>query len=387
MRQILRNLKRRKLRTALTVGGIMIGVFALTVMGAMSEKLTKLVEGGEDYYKGKVIVSDATSGGIFGGAPMTIDKREELAKVDGVKYVSPEVGLLFSDETGVSFGVPPLITSFDPGVVPYESFGMEIAKGRMLTADDRGKTVLGSDQTATLKTKVGDTVKIRDRDFEVVGILEKTLSTPDTTAFLSLADAQEISHATLPEAFQKAVPADKIVSDFAVYLTDPDQSGAMVAAIEEKVEGVKAFDEAYFKKQISQGTAIFNLIILSGALIAIIVGGFSIMNTLTFAVIERTREIGIKKAVGARSSRILKEFMLEAAVIGVIGGVVGIALGWLMAAAINFGSREDGLVLFLVTPSLIIKVFIFSVAISVIAGFFPARRASKLNPVEALRYE
>jgi putative ABC transport system permease protein len=111
------------------------------------------------------------------------------------------------------------------------------------------------------------------------------------------------------------------------------------------------------------------------------------MNTLTFSVIERTREIGIKKAVGARSGRILKEFLLEAAVIGVIGGLVGIGLGAVMAWGINESSRDSGLLLFQLTPRLLVAVFVFSIVISVLAGFFPARRASKLNPVEALRYE
>lgn len=387
MRQILRNLKRRKLRTVLTIGGIVIGVFALTVMGAMSEKLTKLVKGGEDYYGTKVLVVDSQSSAFYGGAPMNMEKRQDIAKVEGVKYVSPDVGLLLSQDTGVTFGTPQMITSYDPDTAPYESFKMATTKGRMVTNDDRGKVVLGADLVKSLKTDVGKTVKLRNKDFEIVGLLEKTLTAPDNSAIVSLADAQNLTHETLPDAFKATIKPETIVSDFAVYLNDPGQGEEIAKRIQDQVSGVKAYGPSFFKKQISQGTAIFNLIILSGALIAIIVGGFSIMNTLTFAVIERTREIGIKKAVGARASRILREFLLEAAVIGIIGGIVGIGLGALMAVAINIGSRSSGIVLFLVTPRLIVEVFAFAIAISVIAGFFPARRASKLNPVEALRYE
>ena len=388
MRLILRNLLRRKMRTVLTVGGIVIGVFALTVMGAMSEKLTKLVQGGELYYGTKVLVVDGTSSAFFGGAPMTLDKKDEIAKVAGVKFVSPDIGLSLSDDvSGVSFGPPASISSYSPDTAPYESFKLKAAKGRLINADDRGKVVLGSDLVDQLKGELGKTIAIRGRDFEVVGILEKTLTAPDNTAAISFHDAQELLHATLPEAFQKTIPADKVVSQYAVYLNDVDKGTEVAKVIQDQVKGVKTFDPSFFKKQISQGTAIFNLIILSGALIAIIVGGFSIMNTLTFSVIERTREIGIKKAVGARSSRILREFLLEAAAIGVIGGVVGIGLGTIMTIAINAGSRSSGLVLFLVTPKLVAGVFAFSVVISVVAGFFPARRAAKLNPVEALRYE
>jgi putative ABC transport system permease protein len=387
MKLILRNLLRRKLRTVLTIGGIVIGVFALTVMGAMSEKLTQLVKGGERYYETKVIVVDGQSSAFFGGAPMTIDKRAEIEKVDGVKYVSPDVSLMLDDEATVSFGSPPMIVSNDSAASEFEAFKIAAAKGRLLTGDDRGKVVLGADLVENLKTDVGQTIKLRDRDFEVVGIMEKTLTAPDSAAVVSLIDAQELVHATLPDAFKASITPDKIVSDFAVYLDDIAQGEEIATRIQDQVNGVKAYGPSFFSKQIGQSMAIFNLIILSGALIAIIVGGFSIMNTLTFSVIERTREIGIKKAVGARGSRILKEFLLEAAAIGVIGGLIGIGLGTLMTIAINAGSRASGLVLFLVTPTLVIEVFIFSVVISVIAGFFPSRRASKLNPVEALRYE
>lgn len=384
---IFRNFFRRKLRTTLTIGGIVIGVFALTVMGAMSEKLSKLVKGGEEYYATKVLVVDESAQIFFGGAPMTMDRRAEIENVEGVTYVSPDVSITLKEDAAAMFGPPAMIISMDLDADPYESFDLTVAKGRQLTAEDRGKVVLGSDLIDQLETNLGQTVKMRDRDFEVVGILEKTLTAPDTSALVSLRDAQEIVHATLPEAFRASIPPEKIVSDFAVYLEDISKGEAVAKRIADTVDGVKAYDPSFFKKQISQGTAIFNLIILSGALIAIIVGGFSIMNTLTFAVIERTREIGIKKAVGARSSRILKEFLLEAAAIGVIGGLVGLGLGTLMTLAINASSAESGLVLFLVTPRLALGVFVFAIVISVIAGFFPARRAAKLNPVEALRYE
>ncbi len=387
MRLILRNLLRRKLRTVLTVGGIVIGVFALTVMGAMSEKLTRLVKGGEDYYNTKVLVVEARASAFYGGSPLTIGKKADIEKVEGVTYASPDVSMLLNEEAGVSFGMPSMIVSYDAESTKYESFKIKAAKGRLLNADDRGKTVVGSDLVEILKTDVGQTVQLRGRDFEVVGILEKTLTAPDNSALIPLKDAQELMHSTLPETFQKSIAADQLVSDFAVYLTDISKAEDVAKTIQEQVSGVKAYGPSFFKKQISQGTAIFNLIILSGALIAIIVGGFSIMNTLTFSVIERTREIGIKKAVGARSSRILREFLAEAAAIGVIGGIIGIALGTAMAWLINTGSKASGLVLFLVTPQLVAEIFLFSVVISIVAGFFPARRASKLNPVEALRYE
>lgn len=387
MKLIIRNLLRRKVRTLLTIGGIVIGVFALTVMGAMSQKLSKLVKGGEEYYGTKVLVVDGQSSVFFGGAPLMIEKRGEIEKIEGVKFVSPNAELLLDQDTVATFGPPTMIVAYDPDAEPYESFKLKPTKGRMIETSDQGKVVLGSDLVNTFKTDIGKTIKLREREFEVVGILEKTLTAPDTSAVVSLHDSQELLFATLPDAFKQTLKPESIASNFAVYLDDISQGEEIAKRIQERVNGVKAYGPSFFDKQIGQSMAIFNLIILSGALIAIIVGGFSIMNTLTFAVIERTREIGIKKAVGARSGRILREFLMEAAAIGVIGGIIGIIAGSLMTAAINASSRGSGLVLFLVTPQLIFGVFIFAIVISVIAGFFPARRASKLHPVEALRYE
>src|SRR3989338_8742659 len=122
MTHIFRNLLRRKVRSLLTILGIVIGVFALTVMGAMSEKLSLLVKGGEDYYKTKVIVLDANSSAFIGGAPLTIDKQSDIQKVEGVTYASPNVALLLDEETGVSFGMPSMIASNDDQARQYETF-------------------------------------------------------------------------------------------------------------------------------------------------------------------------------------------------------------------------------------------------------------------------
>lgn len=387
MRLIIRNILRRKTRAILTIGGIVIGVFALTVMGAMSEKLSLLVKGGVDYYSTKVTVVDGTSNAFGVGIPISLDKIAEIAKVEGVKYVSPSVGLLLDDEVMVSFGVPPMIYGDDPNVGQYESLHYDAIQGRLLTADDRGKAVVGSDLVTSIDAGVGKTIKLRGRDFEVVGILEKTLTAPDNSVMVSLPDAQELFMKTLPEVYAKSLEASKVASSFAVYLDDVKEGETVAKRIQEQVPNVKAYGPSFFKKQVGQATQIFSLIILSSALIAIVVGGLSIMNTLTFAVIERTREIGIKKAVGARAGRILREFIAEATTMGVIGGLVGIGLGVLAVLGINAGSQSKGLMLFLVTPRLLGGVFAFAILISIVAGYFPARRASRLNPVEALRYE
>lgn len=387
MPQILRNILRRKIRAVLTIAGIVIGVFALTVMGAMAEKLNKLVQGGLDYYENKVTVSEKTGSAFGFGNPISTDKIADIEKIAGVAYVSPSISLLLSDDVGASFGVPPMIVTDDQKAAPLESIKLKATRGRLLDPADRGKTVVGADLVDQLDAAVGKTVKLRERDFAVVGILEKTLTAPDTSALINLADGQELYLKTIPDVYAQSLDATKIATNFAVYLKDPSHGDAIAKEIEEKIPNVKAYGPSFFREQVGQFTKIFNAIILSSALIAIIVGGLSIMNTLIFAVIERTREIGIKKAIGARSSRVLREFLAEALVIGALGGIIGILLGFGTVSAFNAAMEKSGVIIFLITPELLAQIFAFAIAISLIAGFYPAWRASRLNPVEALRYE
>ena len=123
---------------------------------------------------------------------------------------------------------------------------------------------------------------------------------------------------------------------------------------------------------------------MSGAaLLALVVGGLSVINTMLMAVTERVREIGLKKAVGAHVSHILREYLLESVMIGLIGGAIGLLLGWSVTSLINLGSPNTAL--FLVTWRLVILSLVFSVGLGAVAGIIPALRASRMDPVRALR--
>ena len=138
---------------------------------------------------------------------------------------------------------------------------------------------------------------------------------------------------------------------------------------------------------IRQAMAIFQAIVLSGSLLAAIVGGLSVVNTMIMSVRERTREIGLKKAVGASDGAIIGEYLLEAAMIGLLGGIFGILLGFILAQVLNaaFFEALSGASLFLVTPRLVALTMAFAVAIGGVAGLYPAWSASRLDPVQALR--
>ncbi len=133
-------------------------------------------------------------------------------------------------------------------------------------------------------------------------------------------------------------------------------------------------------------TRIFDEIVFGAALVALLISALSIVNTMTIAVTERTREIGIRKAIGAGDGDILREFLGEAATIGLVGGVLGIAGGIAVTVAINARNAGSGsLELFAITPRLALGALAFSVALSIAAGLFPAIRAARLDPTVALR--
>ena len=386
--RLVRNVFRRKLRAFLTIFGITIGVFALVVMGGMAEKINLLVDGGSRYYSDKVTVSDASAGSSFIASPMTLDKIAEIEKVDGVLASSASVMMLLDEEApSVSMGMPPMLIGSDLRGAEYESFELNYSSGRALTAEDRGVVVVGADLVGKLGAEVGKTVTVRGRDFGVVGIMEKTLTAPDTSVMMSLPDAQELFVNSLPEVMRGAVDPATIATGGTVFVEpgfDPDQ---LAATIQAQVPGITANGPQGFQDQVGAASKMLNAIIFGIALISLLVGGLSVINTMTMSVTERTREIGIRKAIGASHAQVVRQFLVEAGIIGCIGGVSGLILGWAFTLVANAAGNEAGTALFLVTGRLALGAVVFAMLLGVASGIYPSLHAARLHPVAALRYE
>ena len=390
--RLLRNLVRRKVRTTLTIVGVTVGIWALVVMGSMANKIGALVEGGSTYYEDKIIVSDATNPAFgFGFTPMPLGTVDEIRAVPNVAVVVPEVQMLFDpDDSGAGFGLPDFIVGSAAGADEgRETFDLKAAQGRLLAPEDEGSdvVVLGADMARKFDKQAGDTIDIRDRTFSIVGILEPTLTAPDTTAMLPLEAAQRLLAENAPLAVRQVFGAGQLASQFVVYPEAGTDIAALASAIEQQIEQVQTITGAEFDEQIGSAVALFNAIILGVALISLVVGGLSVINTMAMSVAERTREIGIKRAIGASRTRIMREIVSEAGIMGLIGGLAGLTLGAVVVVLANEAGRSSGTILFHLTYQTAVQALVFSTVLGMLAGLIPAWNAARLDPVEALRYE
>jgi putative ABC transport system permease protein len=387
--RILRDLGRRRLRTTLTILGITIGIWALVVFGSMANKINALVDGGSQFYADKLSVA-ARGSGMGLGQPMDIGTADMIARLEGVDVVVPSVMLPLSDEvSGMGMGMEFIVGQVAGADEGRETFELGLASGRDLTPADEGRlmTVLGSDLARQLDARVGDRIELRDRAFEVVGILEPTLTMPDASAMVPLAAGQELYVETMPPMFAAGLDPATIASGLTVYPVagiDPEVVAETIQAADPTLEVMTGAD---FDEQIGSATAIFNAILVGIALISLAVGGLSVINTMAMSVAERTREIGIKRAIGGSRSRIVGELVAESALIGFLGGIIGLGLGAGIALLGNELGRESGFMLFLLTPWTAATAVAFSTILGAVAGLIPALHAARLDPVAALRYE
>ena len=384
--RILRELSRRKLRTSLTITGITIGIWALVVFSSLANQINGLVGMGSEYFADKIVVTDGVA---FGSSPMRLDDVEIIAGLDGVGAVQPKVEIPWDPDPAIGFGAPDFLVGTIPGAdVGFETFTLELATGRQLIAEDTGNVVvLGSTIARKYGVVAGGKVDIRGESFEVLGTLQPTLSSPDTNGFIPLSTAQALYLGDLPPLVAESLQADELANQIVVFPEVGADPTTVAAAIEAAVENSATMTGAEFSETVGATTVIFNAIIIGVAAISLIVGGLSVINTMAMSVAERTREIGIRRAIGGSRRRIVRELVAEAGVIGLLGGLIGLGLGAAVVVLVNEASRSSGTVLFDLTAQTAAFAVGFSTILGMVAGIIPAWTAARLDPVSALRYE
>jgi putative ABC transport system permease protein len=388
-----------RLRTALTMLGIIIGVASVVALvsvgqGATSGITSRLEGLGTNLLT--INAGAAFSGGTRGAAgsatTLTLDDGQAIAALDGVAAVAPELSAAAFVVAGSENTTTTIVGTTEdyPIVRNYTiwqgSFltdasvdaGLRVAVLGATTADDLG---LGADA-------VGQRITIGGIPFTVVGILQEKGS----TGFQSSDDQLLIPVSTMRQYFA-GIGTDSVRS-IGVSVATRDQMETVKAAITTTLRDrhnlasgeTSDFTVADQTQLISTATSVtttLSLLLAGIASISLVVGGIGIMNIMLVSVRERTREIGIRKAIGARSRDILLQFLIEALTLSLLGGLIGIAVGLVASAAIGAFAGWG----FLFNPLTLVAATFFSAVVGVVFGVWPARQAARLDPIAALRYE
>jgi ABC-type antimicrobial peptide transport system permease subunit len=369
---ILKSLLRRKARTLLTILGIGIGVAAIIGLGALANGLKAGYGAMLSGSRADLILSQPDA---FDIAYSTVDEAigPQLAAMPEVAEVS---GMIqgFVQAEGEPF--------FFVFGHPEDSFVLgrfQISAGVGLDSRQAQKTrgapiLLGSAAAEVLDKSVGDTLRVTTTTFRVVGIYQTGDAFEDSGAVLRLSDAQ----ALLGRARQ--------VSLFYIQLKEPASRQRFIARVERQWPdlSLSGLDEFADKQSMIEMIGAFVWVI--GGL-AIVIGGVSMMNAQLMSVFERTREIGVLRAVGWSSRRVLGMILGEAVTVSLVGGLLGLAMGWVVVLALSGVTVLGGASTASISANLLLEAFGVVLALGLVGGLYPAWRAACLPPVEALRYE
>ena len=392
----IRALLRNTMRSILTALGIIIGVGAVIAMvsignGAKAQVEAQVASLGQNVIT--VFSGSMSSGGMRGGwgsAPtLTIEDAEAIEReVTGIVGVSPEV----RDRNQVLANGLNWNTSVNGESPSYPDIrSWKIANGAMFSEQDVrsvakvcviGKTV--ADQLFANSDPVGQTLRIRNIPFKILGVLDAkgfnlfgqdqddTVIVPYTSHMKRLSRRTNISSILIQAASAEVI--DKVQKDITEVLTQRRKGREPDFTVRNQVE---------LAQTATATTQTMTLLLAAIASVSLLVGGIGIMNIMLVSVTERTREIGIRLAIGAHGSDVLMQFLIEATFLSSLGGVIGILLG---IGSSQLVSDLYGWPVLVSTASVVIA-FVFSAAVGMFFGFYPARKAAQLDPIDALRYE
>ncbi len=382
---VFRDLLSRPARTFFTAAGIAVGILALTVVGSLAERLHTIVTRSTALNTGVIFASVQRATLLSPDAPATIRRAyARLRTLEGVGAAIPEVIVPYArDQQGARFGPPSLVFGFPDAARRVQRDLLAVARGAQPAPGASREALVGPDFAAAQHVDLGSVIALQGSSYQVVGVLSKSFTIFDAAVVVPFADAQDLLRQLVPPTLV-ALPPDP-VSAFLVVARPGTDVGLLARRIE-LIDGLAARDPREVANTVRSTLGIFDAIVFGAALIALLVGAFSVVNTMTIAVTERTREIGIRKAIGATDGDVLRAFVGEAAAIGLLGGLAGIALGLVVVAGIDARSAASGsLELFAISPRVALGSLAFAVVLAALAGFVPALGAARLPPTEALR--
>lgn len=396
----LENFKHRKTRSWLTMIGIFIGITAVVAIVSLGQGLGVAID--EQFSElgiDKIFIQPG--GGGFGSTGSVILDESDRRVIDDTQGVINTLGMTYQSArvTYKDNELNVLVTGLtidDGGDLWYDMQKNNIEEGRMLERGDNFKAFVGYDYSQDDKVferaaELGDSITINGTDFDIIGFQEDFGNSADNQNIYITADAYR-------RVFGVAIE-DKYL--YIIAQSGPGLNPSLVAErIEKNLREHRNRDEGdedfslqtteELQGSFNQILLIVNVVIIGIAAISLVIGGIGIMNTMYTAVVERTQEIGIMKAIGARNSDIMLIFLIESGLLGLVGGIIGVIIGLLISKGIEIAGT-----LIIGTPLLrawwswwlIAGALLFSFLVGSLAGTLPARQASKQKPVDSLRYE
>ena len=410
-RMALRSLRANRLRSLLTLLGVMIGVATVVAVASIIQGFNHTVSSSLSSFGSHVIFIRKLKPDLFvGGFPDSLRRRPAFTVDDAaaIRRVCPDVRevsvISFVEGLAIEYRGRSLrgltVIGADPGLQTVNAYDPWL--GRFFTDEEVRRSaqvvVLGRDVRQALFTggdPIGKTVHINRVPFRVVGELEPK----GKTLFFNLDEVINIPYSTLTKFFPPPDDAPFYIPSRGEYYLNalavsPERTPAAVDQIREVLrrrrhvpargqDNFAVFTEEALSDLYSQLTGATYLVMFLISSIALVVGGIGVMNIMLVAVTERTREIGLRKAVGAPRLTVLLQFLFEAAVLTGIGGLIGILVGTLVAQSVR---ATTGLPAYTPWWSVFVA-FLFSIAVGLFFGLYPAVRASRLDAVDALRWE
>ncbi|BBL83134.1 ABC transporter permease [Thermus thermophilus] len=371
---VLRNLLARPVRSLLTLLGVLVATASMVLFLSFGEGLRRaLFQELSRVGPAIQVVPEGTEGFVFGALPEippeTLKALEEAGKALGVRAVVPTLFLTrggFDPSTSFFFqGLP-------EGTPPDLLYpGLKAKEGRLIPSEKGA--VLGAKVAERSGLALGSVLRLTPRlELRVEGVLEATGGLADNLIFVPL------------RAIQEALGTENVTAVL-VALSPGQKAEAVARALEEAVPGVKAQTTSEVMRFAERALRISDLVRFGISLVALVVGGLLVANTVTMSVYERVREFGVMRALGARRGFIFRLVLLEALLIALLGGALGLGLGALGAFAINLYTLDQvGLALSAVTPRLALFALGVALGLGLLAGLLPAYHASRIPVVEAL---